>query len=29
MFSEDIELPVTSDKTDERDRSVRNVVHFR
>jgi hypothetical protein len=29
MFSEDIELSVTSDKADERERSVRNVVNVR
>ena len=27
MFSEDIELTITSDKTDKRDRSVRNGVN--
>ena len=27
MFSEDIELSITPDKTDERDRSFRNVVN--
>ncbi len=27
MFSEDIELSITPDKTDERDLSVRNVVN--
>ncbi len=27
MFSEDIELSITPDKTDERDRSVWNVVN--
>lgn len=29
MFSEDIELSVTSDKANERDRSIRNVVNVR
>lgn len=29
MFTEDIQLSVTSDKTDERDRSIRNVVNGR
>jgi hypothetical protein len=27
MFSEDVELSITADKTDERDRSVRNAVN--
>ena len=29
MFSEDIELSITSDKADERERSVWNVVNVR
>ncbi len=29
MFSKYIELSVTSDKADERDRSIRNVVNVR
>lgn len=29
MFSKDIELSVTSDKADERDCSIRNVVNVR
>ena len=29
MFSEDIKLSVTPDKTDKRDRSIRNVVNAR
>ena len=29
MLSENIQLPVTSDETDERDRSVRDVINLR
>jgi hypothetical protein len=29
MFSEDIQLPVTSDETNERDRSVWNIINIR
>jgi len=29
MFSKDIQLPITSDETDERDGSVRNIINPR